>query len=983
MPTHRTVIRTLLPCLLLTSFTGSALAQWIQTSGPKGGSVRALATAPNGSGGTSVFAGQLYVWRTDDAGGSWARFTSGLTDPNAFSVLPLGNNVLLLGTNGGVFRSTDNGSSWAASSNGLTATSVYSLASGPNGTGGRYVYAGTSGGNVFRSNDDGMSWTGASTPTSGVTGIVLSVTGSGTVLAGTGNGIYRSTNFGASWTRAATMYGFSFARNGSTLYAGTSSGVHRSSDDGATWTAINSGIQFTWVNAVAAVSNGSGVTLFAGAGGVLKSTDNGATWAPASNGITSIGVSALATVPNGSGGSDLYAGTNQGVFRSSDLGASWTDVSFPYSIVRALEVTPTGTILAGTENDVFRSTDGGATWVDRNAGTAPLDFAKNLQGAQGTSVFAGTSPVGISKSTDDGLTWVDSNNGIYDMDVNSMSVIPNGSGGSTVVAGTYSGIFVSTQDGAGWQSVEPRFMPLEVVLAPNGNGQDVFGGGFNGIWKSTNYGATWASVGGPLATQIVRGMASTGGGTTLFAGGDPFGIYRSTDHGITWTPANTGIGDTRITTLLSPDGVNLFAGGAGGVYRSTDNGNTWASVATGLSVGVNRLVVAADGATLLAGTSGLGVWKRPLSEMIQVQPPPPPPPAPSIASFTPTSGPVGTLVTVNGSNFGGASAVTFGGAPSSYTVLSSSQIRATVPPNAATGRVTVTTAGGTATSSGDFTVTVPPPPPPPTTLTFTPPHDAYVRSSSANGNFGSTTDLRVRGGSQTYRSYLKFVVSGVVGAVQSATLRLRVVDPGPDGGAAFAVSNNLRNTATPWTEAALTWNNAPTLSGSALDAEGSVTANTWVELNVTAAVTGNGTYSFALSGSSSNEVDYSSSEGSNPPQLVVVASSGSALTQPVMADAAPVLAAREPVLHANSPNPFNPETTIRYSLPRATQVRLYVYDVSGRLVRRLEEGMEPAGERAVTWNGRDDRGTPVGSGVYIYRLDVDGMRLTRKMSLLK
>jgi hypothetical protein len=252
-----------------------------------------------------------------------------------------------------------------------------------------------------------------------------------------------------------------------------------------------------------------------------------------------------------------------------------------------------------------------------------------------------------------------------------------------------------------------------------------------------------------------------------------------------------------------------------------------------------------------------------------------------------------------------------------------------VPSNAATGRVTVTTAGGTATSSGDFTVTVPPPPPPPTTLTFTPPHDAYVRSSSANGNFGSTTDLKVRGGGQTYRSYLKFVVSGVAGAVQSATLRLRVVDPGPEG------------------------------------------------------VTGNGTYSFALSGSSSNEVDYSSSEGSNPPQLVVVASSGSALTQPVMADAAPVLAAGEPVLHANSPNPFNPETTIRYSLPRATWVRLFVYDVSGRLVRRLDDGMEPAGERAVTWNGRDDRGTPVGSGVYIYRLDVDGMRLTRKMSLLK
>jgi hypothetical protein len=201
----------------------------------------------------------------------------------------------------------------------------------------------------------------------------------------------------------------------------------------------------------------------------------------------------------------------------------------------------------------------------------------------------------------------------------------------------------------------------------------------------------------------------------------------------------------------------------------------------------------------------------------------------------------------------------------------------------------------------------------------------------------------------------------------------------------FAVSNNLRGTTTPWTEAALTWNNAPTLSGSALDSEGSVVASTWVELNVTTAVTGNGTYSFAVNGSSSNVVDYSSSEGANPPQLVVVMSSGSAATlaassEPEAAVAAP---ATELILHANSPNPFNPRTTMRYSLPRTTQVRLAIYDVRGRLVRRLLDGIEPAGERAATWDGRDDHGTSVGSGVYVYQLEADGMRLTRKMSLLK
>jgi hypothetical protein len=113
-------------------------------------------------------------------------------------------------------------------------------------------------------------------------------------------------------------------------------------------------------------------------------------------------------------------------------------------------------------------------------------------------------------------------------------------------------------------------------------------------------------------------MAATGNGSNLFAGGDPFGVYRSTNNGATWTLVNNGLTDLRITSLVSPDGTNLFAGGAGGVYLSTDNGNNWTSVGTGLTTGVFSLAVSADGLTLVAGTTGFGVWKRPLSEMLAV-----------------------------------------------------------------------------------------------------------------------------------------------------------------------------------------------------------------------------------------------------------------------------------------------------------------------------------------------------------------------------
>lgn len=89
-------------------------------------------------------------------------------------------------------------------------------------------------------------------------------------------------------------------------------------------------------------------------------------------------------------------------------------------------------------------------------------------------------------------------------------------------------------------------------------------------------------------------------------------------------------------------------------------------------------------------------------------------------------------------------------------------------------------------------------------------------------------------------------------------------------------------------------------------------------------------------------------------------------------------------LMQNAPNPFNPRTTIEFALPRdADHVLLAVYDVSGRLVRTLIDGPEPAGTRSVTWNGRDDAGRTTASGVYFYRLDTPQGRITKKMTLLK
>jgi hypothetical protein len=89
-------------------------------------------------------------------------------------------------------------------------------------------------------------------------------------------------------------------------------------------------------------------------------------------------------------------------------------------------------------------------------------------------------------------------------------------------------------------------------------------------------------------------------------------------------------------------------------------------------------------------------------------------------------------------------------------------------------------------------------------------------------------------------------------------------------------------------------------------------------------------------------------------------------------------------LEQNRPNPFNPQTMIGYTLDESQDITLMVYTVTGRLVRVLEAGYRPAGSHGVIWDGRDNNGTPVGSGVYIYRLQGDRRdQLLRKAVFLK
>lgn len=88
-------------------------------------------------------------------------------------------------------------------------------------------------------------------------------------------------------------------------------------------------------------------------------------------------------------------------------------------------------------------------------------------------------------------------------------------------------------------------------------------------------------------------------------------------------------------------------------------------------------------------------------------------------------------------------------------------------------------------------------------------------------------------------------------------------------------------------------------------------------------------------------------------------------------------------LKQNYPNPFNPTTTIEFYLAKQGNYRLDIYDVLGRKVRSLVNGLQPAGAQRITWDGRDDAGKMVSAGIYFYTLKGENFKQTRKMLMIK
>jgi|WetSurMetagenome_2_1015567.scaffolds.fasta_scaffold55510_2 photosystem II stability/assembly factor-like uncharacterized protein len=607
-----------------------ANAQWMQLNRPPGGEIEAFAETGN-----TIFVGTWGsgIFRSTDNGTNWEVCNSGIgaNDKTIRYISVIGSKIFAVGDNE-VYLSTDNGTNW----NTFFSQSSFSISAFTVKDSTTY-FVGGSPGIISYSTDNGASWWNSNSGLSNLHYATAIVICGDTIIAGLDHsGIYMSTDNGATWKQPVTTglptnsYIFFFLKTDSCIYANTVGGLYSSDDNGFHWKSVQTG-NLPIVRSLAYSNN---KTLFAGSdSGVFFSTDKGTSWIAASpfpySSIFSFNrVDAIAMTD-----SIVFAGTQGGgVFLSSDSGTSWSNTGFGFSAQAVSSLTTIGDILfLGTyAYGIFRSIDNGLHWTSIDSGL-PRCRVCSMK-AIGTTVLAGISYFndsvgGVFISNDSGKTWFPPYSSIPHKPV--WAFVESG---NTIFIGTDNGVFTSNDTGKTWSVsglvTNAQFSNIQIHALLT-KGDTVFAANQNYsnhedsvIFRSTDKGMTWAPLhSGFTDCTVAHSLATIG--STIFAGtgcapGTPNnGVFRSIDNGDTWTAV--GLQNSIIHDFAVSDG-NLFVATDSGVYVSGDLGNSWTSVDSGLTDIVSSFLVRYNDLYAVTDiTSSNGIWRRPISEMTAVK----------------------------------------------------------------------------------------------------------------------------------------------------------------------------------------------------------------------------------------------------------------------------------------------------------------------------------------------------------------------------
>ncbi len=596
---HRVVWYALIPLALYLSWQHAFDAQAVQAK-----------TSP------TVQVGGTARWRS----------TGGPLGGNVYALLSVGDQ-LFAATANGLFVATDGGRSWNRLQRGLAGEAVYTLAAQ-----GGYLFATTDAG-IYRSGDGGQNWAAAQTGLPPAAGLANFASQATTLYANLGGGIFGSSDQGESWTPMndglSRAYVYAVASLGDLLLAGTDKGVYRSFDGGQNWQSANNGLPRgvtsfaaregklyanVWPPFLTSASSSPQPSPLSG--NVYVSNDQGGSWSPLNHGLNGAVVFRLFANET-----DVYAGTEQGVFRLEQASDGWTAVSngLRGKSVSAFAVQGASLFVAAS-GDLYRSTNRGDEWTPLNTSIGFADA--RAYAVNGNDLYAATDDGVARLSLTDSNNWMRSNQGLTSGDVRALVASE-----ANLFADTFGGgVFVSTDRAQTWRAVNSGLTDFQVqALAANNEWlyaglekQGVFRLSLrqaNPVWQPANQGLTDKSI----TSLTVRG-------TWLIAGTSK-GVFRSNDNGATWMPANNGLPleqpqpfNFAITALVQ-QGDALFAQlsllptvidgrvfgtlfGAS-LYRSTDNGESWSRVnpPRGRSFSSNPSSLAANGEWLFISTN--------------------------------------------------------------------------------------------------------------------------------------------------------------------------------------------------------------------------------------------------------------------------------------------------------------------------------------------------------------------------------------------
>jgi photosystem II stability/assembly factor-like uncharacterized protein len=337
----------------------------------------------------------LQVALSRDNGDTWTTIMLGAstvddrTNP-VFGIL--GTNQIINGQGTGergITLITDFTQSWSDRNTGLGNMFLNTIA-----TNSDTLLAGTLGSGLFSSTDGGQNWISIKDGFPANANIQsIAVSGTTQFAALFGDGVYRSTGNGVSWSAAnnglTNLFVNAVKTVGSTIFALTERGVFRSSNNGTNWVSANSGLPQGSMTSLVAI----GSSIFVGTElGIYRSINNGQNWTASTTGLTR----RIQSLGLGADGQTLFAGTaNAGVFRSTDGGQTWVAVNnqLPTKNLITSFVVARGRLYMGTINGVFVTTDNGASWEQIKTGMEDI-FVTGLT-AIGDRLFAAFATSGI------------------------------------------------------------------------------------------------------------------------------------------------------------------------------------------------------------------------------------------------------------------------------------------------------------------------------------------------------------------------------------------------------------------------------------------------------------------------------------------------------------------------------------------------------------------------------------------------------------